>query len=151
MHIPDSEYSRIYSQVPRLCVSVVVVSSSGVALVKRVEHPQKGKWHLPGGRVNKGEDFIVAARRVVARELGLDIGSKFVLLGVMQNLSELYRVGNSILDMHNVDVIFSVGTNETEFHSGEGEGTPAWFKRVPPMEECHPTHREFLIDRGVLS
>lgn len=58
---------------PVLGVSTVVVSKAGVMLVKRLKEPAKGKWSLPGGKVEYGEAIADAAIREVREETGLAI------------------------------------------------------------------------------
>ena len=43
-----------------------------VLLVKREEHPQQGRWSLPGGFVGVDEELGDAARRVMREKAGLD-------------------------------------------------------------------------------
>lgn len=61
-----------------LVILTVVDKLLRVLLVKRNEHPYKGRWALPGGfvrvgpsREDQGEDLEVAARRELEEETGL--------------------------------------------------------------------------------
>jgi ADP-ribose pyrophosphatase YjhB (NUDIX family) len=72
--LPEEEFHRIYSRVPRLTVEVVIgTEDRGVLLVLRSFGPCQGLWHLPGGTVRFGEPLVQAVRRVAASELGLDV------------------------------------------------------------------------------
>lgn len=78
-------------QYPRPAVAVDIViltlldADLKVLLVRRDEHPFKGKWALPGGfvrvgdsRTSQGEDLDEAARRELAEETGLPRGSAYL-------------------------------------------------------------------------
>lgn len=58
---------------PKVAVAVLIDRDREVLLVQRVNQPQRGKWSLPAGFVDAGEDPKVAAVREVNEETGLHI------------------------------------------------------------------------------
>jgi ADP-ribose pyrophosphatase YjhB (NUDIX family) len=57
-----------------LAASAVVTDAGGhVLLVKRGRDPQRGRWSVPGGRVEAGESLEAAAAREVLEETGLRV------------------------------------------------------------------------------
>lgn len=59
------------------CVGAIIRDGQGrLLLVRRANPPEAGKWTLPGGRVEPGEDDTAALVREVSEETGLaaDIG-----------------------------------------------------------------------------
>ena len=60
-------------EAPVLGVGAVVVRDGKVLLVKRGHEPLKGRWSLPGGRVELGETLVEAVRREIREETGLEI------------------------------------------------------------------------------
>jgi 8-oxo-dGTP diphosphatase len=54
------------------CVGAVVHDASGrLLLVRRGHDPHRGRWSLPGGRIEAGESPEVAVEREVREETGL--------------------------------------------------------------------------------
>jgi len=58
---------------PIPAVAAVMVQDGKLLLIKRGVEPSKGKWSVPGGRVEWGETLIEAVKREVREETGLEI------------------------------------------------------------------------------
>jgi len=60
---------------PSVAVDVAILSAYGghlhAALVKRTEHPHRGRWALPGGFIRMDESLDEAAARVLAGKAGI--------------------------------------------------------------------------------
>jgi 8-oxo-dGTP diphosphatase len=56
---------------PEVCVGAVVCRGDQILLIKRGNPPQKGRWSLPGGRVEPGERLVDAVAREVLEETGV--------------------------------------------------------------------------------
>src|SRR5215468_9794779 len=56
---------------PKVAAIALIEESGKILLVKRGVSPEKGKWSLPGGYVEYGEDPAEAAIREVVEETGL--------------------------------------------------------------------------------
>lgn len=56
------------------CVGAVVRDARGrLLVVQRANDPDRGRWSVPGGRVEPGEDDATAVVREVREETGLDV------------------------------------------------------------------------------
>ncbi|MGH3873357.1 MAG: NUDIX hydrolase [Pseudonocardiaceae bacterium] len=56
------------------CVGALMSDTAGrVLLVRRANEPGRGRWSVPGGRVEAGESDRDAVVREVAEETGLDV------------------------------------------------------------------------------
>lgn len=59
---------------PKLTNAGILENEKGeILLVKRKWPPSKGKWDLPGGFLNPGEDMEESLKREIKEELGVDI------------------------------------------------------------------------------
>jgi ADP-ribose pyrophosphatase YjhB (NUDIX family) len=64
---------RLYPKQPLVGVGAVVVCSGKILLEKRKNEPGKGKWSIPGGLVELGENAEQTVIREVKEETGLDV------------------------------------------------------------------------------
>lgn len=55
--------------------SVALFEGGRVLLIQRARAPWLGKWSLPGGRLEAGEDAETCARREIAEEIGLVVSA----------------------------------------------------------------------------
>jgi len=59
---------------PKLVACTLVDVEGKIVLLKRGIEPQKGRWVMPGGYVDRGEEVTAAAVRETREECGLEIG-----------------------------------------------------------------------------
>ena len=65
--------SAIHYVDPKVAVGVAVFRDDRLLLVRRVMEPGRGRWTVPGGFLNIGEDPRVAAAREVAEEAAVEV------------------------------------------------------------------------------
>jgi 8-oxo-dGTP diphosphatase len=89
---------------PLACVGVVCRRGDDVLLIKRGREPLKGKWSIPGGKIDFGETVRDAALRELKEETGVEA-----------RIIRLIDVVDSIIDGHHFVLI----DFEAEWMSGE--------------------------------
>jgi mutator protein MutT len=62
-----------YPKRPVVGVGAVILDGDSILLEKRKNAPSKGKWSVPGGLVELGEDVEQAVIREVKEETGLEV------------------------------------------------------------------------------
>lgn len=63
----------IYFAEPKVGVGVAVIDQEKLMLVRRRMNPGRGKWSLPGGYLDRGEDPQQTAVREALEETGLEV------------------------------------------------------------------------------
>lgn len=58
---------------PKVVACSILMMDGKIVLLKRGISPQKGKWVIPGGYVDRGEEVETAAIRETREECGLEI------------------------------------------------------------------------------
>jgi 8-oxo-dGTP diphosphatase len=82
---PESN-NKWYPQHPRVAVHALILNEGRMLLVKRANEPSKGKWSLPGGRIELGETIHQAIKREVREECSIEIETE-----------RIFDVGESII------------------------------------------------------
>ena len=130
--LPQDEFDRIFSKVPRLTVEVLITSEArGVLLALRDVDPCRGTWNLPGGTVRFGERLVDAVTRVARDELGISVRVG-PLLGYIEYPSH-YENG---LDSP-VGMVFHAEPLDRAEPRGQ------WFSVLP--ENMHDEQKQFLV------
>lgn len=80
---PDE--AREFPDHPRVGVGGIVVHNGHALLVRRGREPLKGKWSIPGGLVEVGEELQKAVRREIKEETGLDV-DPLEMVGVFERI-----------------------------------------------------------------
>ncbi len=113
-------------------------------MVKRADPPDKGKWALPGGHLEAGEELEQAAIREAREETGLEIQVKG-LLG-FKNL--VLKEGEGF---HIVLFCFEGVCRGGELRKGPDVFNVEWVvpKRIPKVDISPPTI-DFLRTKGLV-
>lgn len=75
--------SREYPRYPLVGVGAIVIKDDKILLIRRDAEPNRGKWSIPGGMVEPGEDPDKAALRELQEETSI-IGKVTGLFGIYQ-------------------------------------------------------------------
>ena len=63
----------LYPDQPIVGIGAVIIREDKIVLIKRGNEPSRGKWTVPGGLVELGENLEQAVIRETKEETGLDV------------------------------------------------------------------------------
>jgi 8-oxo-dGTP diphosphatase len=64
---------RLYPDQPVVGIGAIIIKEGKIALIKRGNEPSKGKWSIPGGLVELGENLETAVIREAKEETCLEV------------------------------------------------------------------------------
>jgi len=118
-----------------VAVHPIVFRDDQIVLVKRAKEPSKGKWSLPGGRIELGETVYEAAKREVLEECSIEI-----------DIERLFDIGDSIIpdaeghtSYHIVLIYLLARYNAGDIKAGSDEADIGWFTIAEATQlDMHP-------------
>jgi 8-oxo-dGTP diphosphatase len=127
---------------PEVCVGAVALAEDRLLLVRRGRPPARGRWSIPGGRVEAGETLAEAVVRELTEETGLE-GVCDELVGWVE------RIGTG---HHYVILDFRVTIlSSSEPVAGDDANEAAWFPLTEvPLVPLVEGLEEFFYDHGIL-
>jgi 8-oxo-dGTP diphosphatase len=126
-----------------LCVGAVAQRAGRLLLVRRGTEPGRGRWSVPGGRVEPGELLVQAVVRELREETGLE-GVCGALLGWVERIGDAH---------HFVIMDFAVTVlDDDEPTPGDDADDARWV----PVDELSDLPLvdgllEFLADHGIVA
>jgi ADP-ribose pyrophosphatase YjhB (NUDIX family) len=122
--------SREYPKYALVAVGAVLIKDNNILLVKRGYPPGKGKWSIPGGVIEAGEDIYSAA----VRELNEEAGINAEPLGVIWIYNNIIRDESGKVQYHYVilDILFDSNSMKGELRAGGDAVDIAWV----PIDEA---------------
>lgn len=111
---------------PKVAAAVLVLQDERVLLVRRVNEPFRGKWTLPAGFINGGEDPAEAAARECLEETGLRVRVTRVFDIVA---GREHPRGADFIIVYEAEVI------DGELQAADDADAVAWFAKtdLPPL------------------
>lgn len=103
---------------PKVAVGVLIQADGRLLLVQRSQDPQRGKWSIPAGFMDRGEDPLRAAQREALEETGLQIQ--------ITGLQDIYPAG---ADGGGADmlVVYYAAVTEGELRPGDDAAQAGYF------------------------
>jgi NADH pyrophosphatase NudC (nudix superfamily) len=141
---PEGQYPKTcgkcgkvhYGNPVPVAVVAVMNSKNEFLLVQRAINPQKGKYALPGGFCDNGENLETAARRELKEETGIVYEGGF-------DIAKSYISANSNL------LVFLIAKDKIDADTSLMARNPEvsdfrWCKSTKGQDIAFPTHQDFL-------
>ncbi len=130
------------------CVGAVIRDDRGrLLLVRRGTEPGRGRWSVPGGRVERGETSQQAALREVVEETGLHV----VLTGVA-GVVERPGPDGVLYEIEDYYARLEAGTEPEHARAGDDAADVGWFTADEMTGlDCVPGLLDALRDWSVIA
>ncbi|WP_236570469.1 NUDIX domain-containing protein [Paenibacillus sp. An7] len=125
-------------QYTHLGVYGILVKDEQILLVQKSRGPHKGKWDLPGGSIEFGEEPLFTLKREFLEETGIEEIEAVIHSAPSYTLIHPFRE-NQLEEMHHIGIIYSVRIKNENYilkESGDGHDSlgAKWFYKGELME-----------------
>ena len=138
---------RWYPENAMVGVAVVIYRDGLVLMAKRGKEPSKGKWSIPGGKLELGETIYEGVRREVREECSVEIE----VGDVIDAYDIIYRDDDGTVKYHFVDVYFTAEYKGGEARAQSDVDECRWFT---PEEiaglDMPPNLKDLMIKHGII-
>ncbi len=136
---------REYPEHPLVGAGGLIHKDGAILLIKRKFEPNKGRWSLPGGLVEVGEDPAEAARREVREELGVEVEME----GLFQVANEVIRDDAGKVRFHFVLIDYLMTLRSDRITLNEESEEYRWFnagdvERLNTSDNTKNVARKFI-------
>lgn len=127
----------VYFPDPKVAVAVLVQKGGQVLLVSRLNEPYQGRWSLPAGFMDAGEDPASAAARECLEETGLKV-----------RVVDLFRVYSGRTHRSGADVVlvYLAEVESGELCPGDDAGQAAFFSLTKLPALAFDSTNQLLAD-----
>jgi 8-oxo-dGTP diphosphatase len=113
---------RLYPKQPVVGVGAIIICDGKLLLEKRKNEPGRGKWSIPGGLVELGENVEQTVMREVKEETGLEVENP-EHIDVVDNI---IRDENGEIKYHFVIIDYFVKLKGGKLEAGSDAGELRW-------------------------
>jgi len=137
-NVPKRHFTQSFA-----VVGAMIEKDHKILLVQENQGDDKGKWNQPAGWLDIGEDPIVAVKREIKEETGLDF-TPTALMGIY-SLAKKYRIKPDGGFAHGVKLIFRGHVTGSFMEPNDEIGQLKWFS----LEEIEQDAGNLLRDADI--
>jgi colanic acid biosynthesis protein WcaH len=128
--LDKKQFLEVIDRTPLVSIDLVIRDNENkILLGRRVNEPAKGKWFVPGGRIEKGEDINDAFKRISKAEIGIEYSRREArLIGAFTHLYDTNVFLEDNISTHYVALAYELQLPERiEVSKREQHSEYNWF------------------------
>lgn len=147
------DYQTIVRLAPLVTIDLIVRNSlEKIWLGRRRNHPAKGTWFVPGGRITKGETRAAAFARITRAELGMSKNfDEATFLGVYDQFYQDNFFEREDFGTNCISLAYEFSWGETaDPHSADQHADCGWYSvdQILKLDRVHPDTKGYFITQA---